>query len=111
MRFQVSTIFALFSAPLFVASKEPFHGASYRVVSKALLELPSLVSIPSYEDSTLIETNDPDTMMQAWPLHRELQFTDACNASYAELWTDEALNQAYLAYDKAFNAVFEVDSC
>ena len=95
MRFQVSVIFALFSAP-FVACKteEPLHDASNSLVRT------------TYEDSApVIETNDPDTMEQAW-FHRELQFTDACNASLEELYSDEALNAASMAYAEAVDAAF-----
>ena len=55
------------------------------------------------------ETNDLGTMEQGL-LHRELQFTDACNASLEELYADEALNEADMMYTEAFDAALAGNS-
>lgn len=96
MRVHFSVVFALFSSPPVIASNKPLAVSG---VSEALVDLSRSLLSTGLTHFAPIETDDPDTFGQTWLYHRELQeFTEACNATYMELWQDQALNDAYAVY-------------
>ena len=114
MKIQASFIFSLLSLPLLVTCNNEIAMSTLHealVVSRHLHSSAShdFAAMADFFDGTKNKDHEADNAYDdPAPLFhervlRDLQFTDACNVAYYELWEDQALNEAATAYSTSYD--------
>lgn len=98
MKFEYSFVLCLPLSPLLVVAGTKQHSADHAPKHLSVVDVRSLHTlILTNAKGMVIEDAQPESHDDG-RFHRELQLTEACNATYAALWEDKALNAAFKAY-------------